>query len=137
MRGFLKRRLEGMTLVFTCVVLMNALFGWLQGIPALSHQFYLVLAGVILITCVAADVIAHMEFKTEWQQHLVQFSVPFVRFFGIAIWTGLVIMNFKVLVINGIFYVLMYVMTYRMRMNRLNELAEAINRKLAENGGGE
>ena len=133
MKTFFSEKLSSMTFTFSFIILLNAVVGFFQGIELENaNEFILVLAFLILIMWGLADVISNFPFRSTRSHHLFNLGSQLITFFVIVGWIGLFPLTVEGIVTNGIIYVGLYFLNVRMRQQRINQLADAINEQLAK-----
>ena len=131
MKTFLSEQLHGMTFTFSMIVLLNATIGLFQGLEQKSESI-LALALLILIMWGLATIISSFPFRSAQLYHLFNLSSQLIAFFVITKWSGFINLTVENIIINGSIYVILYFLNVRMRQQRLNQLAHAINEHISK-----
>lgn len=134
MKKFINYNLDSMTFVFSAIVLLNAFLGLINGNHSgLQNEYLMGLAILIIILWGVSYVLSLVDFQSELQLHIIQLSVHIIGFFLIAFSLNLIPMTLDSIVTNGIIFIILYFTLDRIRKNKINRLAEVINKKLSEN----
>lgn len=134
MKKFINYNLDSMTFVFSAIVLLNAFLGLINGNHSgLQNEYLMGLAILIIILWGVSYVLSFVDFQSELQLHIIQLSVHIIGFFLIAFSLNLIPMTLDSIVTNGIIFIILYFTLDRIRKNKINRLAEVINKKLSEN----
>lgn len=133
MKNFFSEQLSSMTFTFSFIVLLNAVIDFFQGTEQENgNEFILVLAFLILVMWGLADAISKFPFRSARFYHLFNLGSQMIAFFVIVGWIGLIPLTVENVIINGIIYVGLYFLNVRMRQQRINQLADAINEQLSK-----
>lgn len=131
MKTFLSEQLHRMTFTFSLIVLLNATIGLFQGLEQKSESI-LALALLILIMWGLAAIISRFSFRSAQLYHLFNLSSQLIAFLVITKWSGFINLTVENIIINGSIYVILYFLNVRMRHQRLNQLAHAINEHISK-----
>lgn len=133
MKTFFSEQLSSMTFIFSFIVLLNAVIGFFQDVErANGNKFILVLAFLILVLWGVSYVISQFPFRSAHSYHFFNLGSQIITFFVIVGWIGLIPLTVENIIINGNIYVGLYFLNGRMRQQRINQLADAINEKLSK-----
>lgn len=128
MKHYFSENLNSMTFVFSFIIILNALLGYLGD----ANRFVLGLTMLIIVLFSFAHAVTYINFRSNKAYHLFNFIGQFIILVVIASLMGLVTATLNGLVTNGIIFATLYFLTTRMRKHRINQLANAINEQLSK-----
>ncbi|SDQ24049.1 hypothetical protein LHA31_09170 [Carnobacterium viridans] len=128
MKHYFSENLNSMTFVFSFIIILNALLGYLGD----ANRFVLGLTMLIIVLFSFAHAVTYINFRSNKAYHLFNFIGQFIILVVIASLMGLVTVTLNGLVTNGIIFATLYFLTTRMRKHRINQLANAINEQLSK-----
>lgn len=128
MKNYFSENLNSMTFVFSFIVILNALLGYLGD----ANRFVLGLTVLIIFLFSFAHAVTYLNFRSNKAYHLFNFIGQLIVFFVIASLTGLINVTLDGLFTNGVIFATLYFLTMRMRKQRINQLANAINEQLSK-----
>lgn len=128
MKHYFSENLNSMTFVFSFIIILNALLGYLGD----ANRFVLGLTMLIIVLFSFAHAVTYINFRSNKAYNLFNFIGQFIILVVIASLMGLVTVTLNGLVTNGIIFATLYFLTTRMRKHRINQLANAINEQLSK-----
>lgn len=128
MKIYFSENLNSMTFVFSFIIILNALLGYLGD----ANRFVLGLTMLIIVLFSFAHAVTYINFRSNKTYHLLNFSGQFIILVVIASLMGLITVTLNGLVTNGVIFATLYFLTTRMRKHRINQLANAINDQLSK-----
>lgn len=128
MKHYFSENLNSMTFIFSFIVILNALLGYLGD----ANRFVLGLTVLIIVLFSFTHAVTYINFRSNTVYHLLNFIGQFIILVVIASLTGLITVTLNGLVTNGVIFATLYFLTTRMRKHRINQLANAINDQLSK-----
>lgn len=128
MKNYFSENLNSMTFVFSIIIILNALLGYLGD----ATRFVLGLTVLIIVLFSFAHAVTYINFRSNKAYHLLNFIGQFIILVVIASLMGLITVTLNGIVTNGVIFATLYFLTTRMRKNRINQLANAINDQLSK-----
>lgn len=133
MKQFFSENISSMSFTFSFIILLNALLGFFRNIQGeYVNNFILSLAVLILVLFILSYAVSYIDFKSSSTHHAFNLFSQLAAFFVIASLTGLISTTPDSLMTNGIIFVILYYLNYRMRKHRIDQLADAINQHLSK-----
>jgi hypothetical protein len=134
MKQFFSENLSGMTFNFTFITLLNLLLHYFEVINLGDEAaFILGLALLILALTFINYIISFFNFKSLRIYRWVNLLSQLIIFFFIASLMGLVYLSVASILINSLVYISLYFLHGRYQRAQLNQLANKINQRLANN----
>lgn len=127
MKHYFSENLNSMTFIFSFIIILNALLGYLGD----ATRFVLGLTVLIIVLFSFAHVVTYINFRSNKAYHLLNFIGQFIILVVIASLMGLITVTMNGLATNGAIFATLYFLTNRMRKHQINQLANAINEQLS------
>lgn len=131
MKNFLNYNLANMTYIYSVLVILSAISSSIgtENKYLLSLDLIL-LALIVLLMTIIANIVATIDFKTAIQYHLTNISAQL----GVLILLQIIFMpkpiNFMPILENVVVFLLVYFSVCKINKNRMSYLAIEINRRL-------
>lgn len=131
MKNFLNYNLANMTYIYSVLVLLSAISSAIgTENKNISSLDLILMAVLVLLMTIIANIVATIDFKTTIQYHLANISAQLgVLILLLVIFTPKPI-NVIRLLGNIMVFLLIYLSVYKIHKNRMEYLATEINRKL-------
>lgn len=131
MKNFLNYNLANMTYIYSVLVLLSAISSAIgtENINISSLDLILMAVLVLLMTIIA-NIVATIDFKTAIQYHLANISAQLGGLILLQVIFTPKPINVIPLLGNIMVFLLIYLSVYKIHKNRMEYLATEINRKL-------
>jgi len=131
MKNFLNYNLANMTYIYSVLVLLSAISSAIgtENINISSLDLILMAVLVLLMTIIA-NIVATIDFKTAIQYHLANISTQLGGLILLQVIFTPKPINVIPLLGNIMVFLLIYLSVYKIHKNRMEYLATEINRKL-------
>ncbi|MFV8785475.1 hypothetical protein [Aerococcus urinaeequi] len=131
MKNFLNYNLANMTYIYSVLVLLNAISSAIgtenRNISSLD---LILMAVLVLLMTIIANIVATIDFKTTIQYHLANISAQLGGLILLQVIFTPKPINVIPLLGNIMVFLLIYLSVYKIHKNRMEYLATEINRKL-------
>lgn len=131
MKNFLNYNLASMTYIYSVLVLLNAISSAIgtenRNISSLD---LILMAVLVLLMTIIANIVATIDFKTTIQYHLANISAQLGGLILLQVIFTPKPINVIPLLGNIMVFLLIYLSVYKIHKNRMEFLATEINRKL-------
>lgn len=131
MKNFLNYNLANMTYIYSVLVLLNAISSAIgtenRNISSLD---LILIAVLVLLMTIIANIVATIDFKTTIQYHLANISAQLGGLILLQVIFTPKPINVIPLLGNIMVFLLIYLSVYKIHKNRMEYLATEINRKL-------
>ncbi|MFV8804913.1 hypothetical protein ACNMZ4_01530 [Aerococcus urinaeequi] len=131
MKNFLNYNLANMTYIYSVLVLLNAISSAIgtenRNISSLD---LILMAVLVLLMTIIANIVATIDFKTTIQYHLANISAQLGGLILLQVIFTPKPINVIRLLGNIMVFLLIYLSVYKIHKNRMEYLATEINRKL-------
>jgi len=131
MKNFLNYNLANMTYIYSVLVLLNAISSTIgTGNKNISSLDLILMAVLVLLMTIIANIVATIDFKTAIQYHLANISAQLGGLILLQVIFTPKPINVIPLLGNIMVFLLIYLSVYKIHKNRMEYLATEINRKL-------
>ena len=131
MKSFLNYNLANMTYIYSVLVLLSAISSaiWTEN-KNISSLDLILIAVLVLLMTIIANIVATIDFKTAIQYHLANISAQLGGLILLQVIFTPKPINVIPLLGNIMVFLLIYLSVYKIHKNRMEYLATEINRKL-------
>ncbi|WP_069286521.1 hypothetical protein [Aerococcus urinaeequi] len=131
MKNFLNYNLANMTYIYSVLVLLNAISSAIgTENKNISSLDLILMAVLVLLMTIIANIVATIDFKTAIQYHLANISAQLGGLILLQVIFTPKPINVIPLLGNIMVFLLIYLSVYKIHKNRMEYLATEINRKL-------
>lgn len=131
MKNFLNYNLANMTYIYSVLVLLNAISSAIgTENKNISSLDLILIAVLVLLMTIIANIVATIDFKTTIQYHLANISAQLGGLILLQVIFTPKPINVIPLLGNIMVFLLIYLSVYKIHKNRMEYLATEINRKL-------
>lgn len=131
MKNFLNYNLANMTYIYSVLVLLNAISSAIgTENKNISSLDLILIAVLVLLMTIIANIVATINFKTAIQYHLANISAQLGGLILLQVIFTPKPINVIPLLGNIMVFLLIYLSVYKIHKNRMEYLATEINRKL-------
>ncbi|MFV8807099.1 hypothetical protein [Aerococcus urinaeequi] len=131
MKNFLNYNLANMTYIYSVLVLLNAISSAIgTENKNISSLDLILMAVLVLLMTIIANIVASIDFKTAIQYHLANISAQLGGLILLQVIFTPKPINVIPLLGNIMVFLLIYLSVYKIHKNRMEYLATEINRKL-------
>lgn len=131
MKNFLNYNLANMTYIYSVLVLLSAISSTIgTGNKNISSLDLILMAVLVLLMTIIANIVATIDFKTAIQYHLANISAQLGGLILLQVIFTPKPINVIPLLGNIMVFLLIYLSVYKIHKNRMEYLATEINRKL-------
>ncbi len=131
MKNFLNYNLANMTYIYSVLVLLSAISSTIRtGNKNISSLDLILMAVLVLLMTIIANIVATIDFKTAIQYHLANISAQLGGLILLQVIFTPKPINVIPLLGNIMVFLLIYLSVYKIHKNRMEYLATEINRKL-------
>ncbi|MFW5412540.1 hypothetical protein [Aerococcus urinaeequi] len=131
MKNFLNYNLANMTYIYSVLVLLNAISSAIgTENKNISSLDLILIAVLVLLMTIIANIVATINFKTAIQYHLANISAQLGGLILLQVIFTPKPINVIPLLGNIMVFLLIYLSVYKIHKNRMEYLAIEINRKL-------
>ena len=131
MKNFLNYNLANMTYIYSVLVLLNAISSAIgTENKNISSLDLILMAVLVLLMTIIANIVASIDFKTAIQYHLANISAQLGGLILLQVIFTPKPINVIPLLGNIMVFLLIYLSVYKIHKNRMEYLAIEINRKL-------
>lgn len=131
MKNFLNYYLSNMTYIYSVLVLLNAISSAIgTENKNISSLDLILIAVLVLLMTIIANIVATIDFKTAIQYHLANISAQLGGLILLQVIFTPKPINVIPLLGNIMVFLLIYLSVYKIHKNRMEYLATEINRKL-------
>lgn len=131
MKNFLNYNLANMTYIYSVLVLLNAISSAIgTENKNISSLDLILMAVLVLLMTIIANIVATIDFKTAIQYHLTNISAQLGGLILLQVIFTPKPINVIPLLGNIMVFLLIYLSVYKIHKNRMEYLATEINRKL-------
>ncbi len=131
MKNFLNYNLANMTYIYSVLVLLNAISSAIgTENKNISSLDLILIAVLVLLMTIIANIVATIDFKTAIQYHLANISAQLGGLILLQVIFTPKPINVIPLLGNIMVFLLIYLSVYKIHKNRMEYLATEINRKL-------
>lgn len=131
MKNFLNYNLANMTYIYSVLVLLCAISSTIgTGNKNISSLDLILMAVLVLLMTIIANIVATIDFKTAIQYHLANISAQLGGLILLQVIFTPKPINVIPLLGNIMVFLLIYLSVYKIHKNRMEYLATEINRKL-------
>lgn len=131
MKNFLNYNLANMTYIYSVLVLLNAISSAIgTENKNISSLDLILIAVLVLLMTIIANIVASIDFKTAIQYHLANISAQLGGLILLQVIFTPKPINVIPLLGNIMVFLLIYLSVYKIHKNRMEYLATEINRKL-------
>lgn len=131
MKNFLNYNLANMTYIYSVLVLLSAIFSAIgTENKNISSLDLILIAVLVLLMTIIANIVATIDFKTAIQYHLANISAQLGGLILLQVIFTPKPINVIPLLGNIMVFLLIYLSVYKIHKNRMEYLAIEINRKL-------
>ncbi|MFW5446101.1 hypothetical protein ACN7UQ_07840 [Aerococcus urinaeequi] len=131
MKNFLNYNLANMTYIYSVLVLLNAISSAIgTENKNISSLDLILIAVLVLLMTIIANIVATIDFKTAIQYHLANISAQLGGLILLQVIFTPKPINVIPLLGNIMVFLLIYLSVYKIHKNRMEYLAIEINRKL-------
>lgn len=131
MKSFLNYNLANMTYIYSVLVLLSAISSAIgTENKNISSLDLILMAVLVLLMTIIANIVATIDFKTAIQYHLANISAQLGGLILLQVIFTPKPINVIPLLGNIMVFLLIYLSVYKIHKNRMEYLATEINRKL-------
>lgn len=131
MKNFLNYNLANMTYIYSVLVLLSAISSAIgTENKNISSLGLILIAVLVLLMTIIANIVATIDFKTAIQYHLANISAQLGGLILLQVIFTPKPINVIPLLGNIMVFLLIYLSVYKIHKNRMEYLATEINRKL-------
>ncbi|WP_270371649.1 hypothetical protein [Aerococcus urinaeequi] len=131
MKNFLNYNLANMTYIYSVLVLLSAISSAIgTENKNISSLDLILMAVLVLLMTIIANIVATIDFKTAIQYHLANISAQLGGLILLQVIYTPKPINVTPLLGNIMVFLLIYLSVYKIHKNRMEYLATEINRKL-------
>lgn len=131
MKKFLNYNLANMTYIYSVLVLLSAISSAIgTENKSISSLDLILIAVLVLLMTIIANIVATIDFKTAIQYHLVNITAQLGGLILLQVIFTPNPINVIPLLGNIMVFLLIYLSVYKIHKNRMEYLATEINRKL-------
>ncbi|MGK9326975.1 hypothetical protein [Aerococcus urinaeequi] len=131
MKNFLNYNLANMTYIYSVLVLLSAISSTIgTRNKNISSLDLILMAVLVLLMTIIANIVATIDFKTAIQYHLANISAQLGGLILLQVIFTPKPINVIPLLGNIMVFLLIYLSVYKIHKNRMEYLATEINRKL-------
>lgn len=131
MKNFLNYNLANMTYIYSVLVLLSAISSAIgTENKNISSLDLILMAVLVLLMTIIANIVATIDFKTAIQYHLANISAQLGGLILLLVIFTPKPINVIPLLGNIMVFLLIYLSVYKIHKNRMEYLATEINRKL-------
>ena len=131
MKNFLNYNLANMTYIYSVLVLLSAISSAIgTENKNISSLDLILMAVLVLLMTIIANIVATIDFKTAIQYHLANISAQLGGLIPLQVIFTPKPINVIPLLGNIMVFLLIYLSVYKIHKNRMEYLATEINRKL-------
>lgn len=131
MKNFLNYNLANMTYIYSVLVLLSAISSAIgTENKNISSLDLILIAVLVLLMTIIANIVATIDFKTTIQYHLANISAQLGGLILLQVIFTPKPINVIPLLGNIMVFLLIYLSVYKIHKNRMEYLATEINRKL-------
>ncbi|MER2061724.1 MAG: hypothetical protein ABS894_02205 [Aerococcus urinaeequi] len=131
MKNFLNYNLANMTYIYSVLVLLSAISSAIgTENKNISSLDLILMAVLVLLMTIIANIVATIDFKTAIQYHLTNISAQLGGLILLQVIYTPKPINVTPLLGNIMVFLLIYLSVYKIHKNRMEYLATEINRKL-------
>lgn len=131
MKNFLNYNLANMTYIYSVLVLLSAISSAIgTENKNISSLDLILMAVLVLLMTIIANIVATIDFKTTIQYHLANISAQLGGLILLQVIFTPKPINVIPLLGNIMVFLLIYLSVYKIHKNRMEYLATEINRKL-------
>lgn len=131
MKNFLNYNLANMTYIYSVLVLLSAISSAIgTKNKNISSLDLILMAVLVLLMTIIANIVATIDFKTAIQYHLANISAQLGGLILLQVIFTPKPINVIPLLGNIMVFLLIYLSVYKIHKNRMEYLATEINRKL-------